>query len=658
MVQCAFVFSLFSRAYSDRIQASPTLDLVNDFSRFTIGFFEVISTSATHIYHSALPLSPRTSTVHKLYGPYAHPLAKVVQGIPMSWEPVVATVRHHDRVTAAAWSPCSRYIAVSCSSPTIEILDAETLERLHAFEPRSAGGWLSFTPDSRLLTQFSHDHQEVTTWDLQTGCRISTIPPTSHIPSRCFSSTYSIDGKMVAVAYRDQSDGDTGTTGISTYTLLSGTHTYSHHVSEGCVVAPIWTHGECLRFVTVKPGTITVWQVGFTSTNTLTKVESFPAPDDVGDSKTAFFLPTRFLLAFTGIGIWDVRDSKLLLKIQIGGSNPNMTFSADGRFFVYGDYNAGIRLWEESLTGYVLRGKLVSGIRNCWRALLSPNGKSIITPTDDETRLWRTTELITSLSSVPTQPTEPVNFLLEFSSDGSLAAIARLGENMATVLDLKSGNPRLVINTGVMICGLRVTGSSIVVVGEGRIITWNLPPRDHVLDVRANIDDSVRTVMFDCPTSVFGRLRSAQISPDFDYAVTMRREGDGLDIYDMATGNHLAGTTANVGERLWITPDGREVWDLDKLSNTGWKIIKDGNSHIIGLERLPENAHPSGGYPWTPPHGHNITKDGWIFNSRKERLMWLPYHWRACKQGRKWDGGFVGLLHSELLEPIIIGLGE
>ena len=209
-VRAVSTFNLFSRVYSDWIQESPTLDLVNDFSRFVIGSFEVISISAPHIYHSALPLSPRTSTVRKLYEPYAYPLARVVQGTPISWEPVVATVTHHSYIRSAVWSPCSRYIAVSLDDPpTIEILDAVTLERLHAFEPRSACGWLSFSPDSRLLTQSSDDHQEVTTWDLQTGGRISTIPPTSHIRSECFSSTYSTDGKMIAVAYKDRESRDT-----------------------------------------------------------------------------------------------------------------------------------------------------------------------------------------------------------------------------------------------------------------------------------------------------------------------------------------------------------------------------------------------------------------------------------------------------------------
>jgi WD40 repeat protein len=264
-----------------------------------ITFFEVISTSAPHIYHSALLLSPRESMVRKLHKAHVRPLARVVHGLPISWEPVVATTRHGSLVYKTAWSSCSRFIAVSMCR-TVEILDAVTLERLHSLTHPAANEipygienateerWLSFSPDSRSLTQFSDGRYGHITWDLQTGGQIGAILSTSNGPSAHYlSSAYSVDGKMVAVAYRE---GSTVTTVISTYNLVSGTHTYSHRAPEGRIVASIWTHGECLRFVTVKPGFITIWEVGFTSIHALAEVESLPAPDDIGSKELCFFL--------------------------------------------------------------------------------------------------------------------------------------------------------------------------------------------------------------------------------------------------------------------------------------------------------------------------------------------------------------------------------
>jgi len=53
---------------------------------------------------------------------------------------------------------------------TIDILDAVTLERLHSFTHpwTERTRWVSFSPDSRSLTQL-HDDYRLTTWDLQTG---------------------------------------------------------------------------------------------------------------------------------------------------------------------------------------------------------------------------------------------------------------------------------------------------------------------------------------------------------------------------------------------------------------------------------------------------------------------------------------------------------
>ena len=597
----------------------------------------------------------------------------------------------------AVWSPCSRFIAVAQDGVTardgmIEVLDAVTLARLGSFKCPKRTLWLSFSPDSRSLTQFSHGDYGLTTWDLQTGGRISAIPLTPNTSSWYFSSAYSMDGKTVAVACRDLEN--TAVTIISTYNLLSGTHVCSHRVSEGRVVAPIWIHGEFIRFVTVKPGSITIWEVGFTSTQTLAEVESLPAPNDISPddiipkhvapneevqlhfadqihSKNPLFLPARPRLAFIlreAVMVWDARESKILLNF-VGDKQPmGLSFSSNGRFFACGTaIDQGIYLWKESPTGYVLHRKLVSSIlrekasifigREDTIPLLSPSGESIITSKYSETQLWRTTDPITSLPSIPTQLAEQTDFLLAFSPDKLFAATARLGDNVATTIDLKSGNPRLIVDMGMEICGLGVTRNTVIVVGYGKIVTWDLPVGDHALGVSANIQDSVRTVVFNHSAPPPTKLHSASISPDFNYIVITREASGGLDIYDISTGKHLVGVTASYGHIPWFTQDGCEVWSARLFPAEGWNIIKDGQSGVIGLERLL-GVCPPGRYPWRSSHGHNITNDGWIFNSRKKRVMWLPHYWRKYGRHWIWDGRFLALLDPGLPEPVIFELDE
>ena len=90
----------------------------------------------------------------------------------------------------------------------------------------------------------------------------------------------------------------------------------------------------------------------------------------------------------------------------------------------------------------------------------------------------------------------------------------------------------------------------------------------------------------------------------------------------------------------------------------GWKIVEGGESDVIGLEPLGSNTVPSGGYPWESSHGHDVTDDGWILDSRKKRVMLLPHRWRIRERLRIWDGQFLELLDRRLLEPVIIELDE
>ena len=75
---------------------------MKDCSYFVTRFFEPISASATHIYHSALELSPLSSTVWRWYYDQWHtPLPRVVVGAQKSWEQRItlggkkATLGHH-----------------------------------------------------------------------------------------------------------------------------------------------------------------------------------------------------------------------------------------------------------------------------------------------------------------------------------------------------------------------------------------------------------------------------------------------------------------------------------------------------------------------------------------------------------------------------------
>ena len=641
------------------IQKSPVLDLINDCFRFTTGFFEVISTSAPHIYHSALLLSPHTSIVRTLHGHEGNPSVRVVQGVLASWDPSIAGTRFPGFVDTAVWSPCGRFIAIAQrSSNEIAILDGVTLDQLYTTCPASQLSYsvdLVFSPDGRFLTGHSHvasSANHIVSWDLQTGGLIGDI----RIDSGPYCSiSYSCCGTMFGVLFKGAE-----VPAIITYNTLSGTKISSHQVKES-IANTIWTHGEYLQFATVEAGSITVWEVGFTSRSRPVRVNSLPTPDKF-PSKEFQLLPFSSRLAFILQGrvlVWDAKHLKTLLDFP-GIENPkNISFSPDGHFFVCGTEGQEFYLWKESPGGYLLHQKIIASTKST-RQVISPDGGSIVAFGGSTVQLWHTTNSLTSPPNGPTQPSLHTfkDFLLEFSPNKELMAVIRQLGNTVAVFKLGSGVPKLVIDTGMEVYAMRITGSTALVTDGRKIAAWNLSAEDCTTSTLATIKNSVWATTFECLAPP-GPGLSISISPDLNYLVT-KKLFEYPSIYDTHTGKLLIvaeeGGGSVMGLAVGFTPDGCGIWcgadeDVDQ-----WKIVKGNGSSIHKLDYLRSTEEPPGGFPWQSSYGYKVTDDGWILSPNRKRLLWLPHNWRSYKRGRMWSGKFLALLYGELPEAVVLEL--
>jgi len=622
--------------------------------------------------------------VRGLYDPHAHPFTRIVHGLATSWDPSIVATRFPNNVFAAAWSPCSRSIAISWDGhpPTVEILDAATLMRTTILEPPTGGAWyfnhkLIFSPDGGLLTWFcdmGSDRGELISWDLQTGVRVSAISAEDLPRYDPSPITYSACGTMLGVL-----SCGLGNTTINTYNVLSGTHIYSHSVVKGSVSDRIWTHGECIRFATMTPESITTWEVGFTSAHAPAEVETLSIPDGCHNPDSFLVHPTFSRLALAhkrSVRVWDTQDSKFLLGptrvVQVYG----MSFSLDGHFFACNGVipeggSAAIHLWKESHTGYVLHRRLPSNL-GAGRPFISPDGRSVIAISTFAIQLWQTMDSTTSPSTIsaPTSESDDDCFVIGFSPDETLAAVVRKRDETVTVLDLKSGIPRLTIDTGMEVYGLGVTGSSIVVVSDENIVTWNLPAGDRIPNLRVNVTDSVRTATFShnyfhddppCPaistSPDLHRIAVAETTTDYDDGTLV----SGLCLYDVPTGQQLDTATAYQNESSfpipWFTPDGREVWCVgDEGEVDRWELVEDTESDATELEYLGSTTHLPDGFPRESPRGYQVVDGRWILSPGGKRLFWLPPEWRSHEWRRMWDKRFLALLHDELPEAVILEL--
>ena len=597
-----------------------------------------------------------------LYERHALPLVRIAHGLPTSWESSIAATKFSSAIDTAVWSPCSKFVAIAWgkSKATIEILDAVTLWRLTVLNfPSGEMGetrWLVFSPNARLLTWFGENPRQFISWDVQTGLLVSIVSPdrqgTPH------SVTYSTCGTMFGASFRNG-----GTFTISTYDVHSETHIYSHSV-EGQALDEIWTHGEHLRFATTKSGSITTWEIGFTPTDSPKEVESLPLPDDSHRPGHFLLHPILSRLAFIvgrRVKVWGAGDSKFLLDSTVGEWPKRTSLSIGGRFFACGTSGPEFYLWEESSNGYTLCRKLISNI-GTFKPLISPCGGSIIAVGDSVIQLWRTTDSTTP-PSTSTQGSQRSGkpFILRFSPDEALAAVTRMGDEMVTVLDLKSDIPPLIIDTSTKIHGLGVNGSTVVVVGEGKILTWGLPEGNYGLDPRAN-SDNVRLTAFQHPPFQNVALRpTTSVSPDLQRIAIVEvigRMDSCLHLYDVPTGKCLASVPMGSEPIPWFTTDRSQVWCVaDNCEAESWGIVEDGESNVTELEHLGSTLHPPDKFPWRP-RDYSVKDGRWVLGPSGKRLLWLPPRWRSEGWDRMWSGRFLVLLDRELPEPVILELKE
>ena len=583
--------------------------------------------------------------MQKLYGLHASPLTKIVQGLPTSWNPSIATKKTPSDIQTVVWSPCSRLIAIVYNSyPTIvEVLDAMTFKQHIGFRSSDQLQHLTFSPDTHLLTCIERDAVNLISWDLQTGVSVGAISLELE-KDTVKSLAYSPCGIMVGVLSLSA-----GTAMICAYNILSGTDVCSHSV-QGLVLNKIWTDNENIQFATFEPGTITIWEVGFISEHSAVRVKSLPIPDDFDPSMGYIFPPTLSWLTYyleNTVAVWDTQHCEF-----ITGFDADALWSIDtsnGHFFAHTTDNQEIFILKESPTGYIYYHNIIFRSTMGSSSLhphLSPDGESLIVSHDSALQLFHITDPFIEVFRSD-QP-----FIVEFSPDGLLAATAQEEGSKAVVLDLKSGVPQLTIDTGMEVYCLKMTGSSINAIGKDRIITWNLPERNHIFNARVDIHDSVQTITFDFSLLLWSPFTpTASISPDLSYIATAELFGPSLKIYEISTGKCLGSVGSVAGDRLWFTPDGQEVWCNANDGVKGWAIVK---SDLLRQMELQPTQHQPEWYPWKSTYGYEVTHDGWVLSPSGRQLLWLPPHWQSKEIYRQWSGQFLALLHPDLPEIVIL----
>ena len=165
-------------------------DVTNDCLRFVLRFFRPILASAQHIYHTALPLSPETSTLRQRFfetNPFLTTQQASSSKIPATWGPILRTIKA-DSGSFTHVAVAGRRVVAVCSDNTVNVYDAVTGVLRLSLDPPQQVTKAEGSPDGSILF-FAHQRaHEITVWDTQTGGLIHTLTTMSDINDIAVSS--------------------------------------------------------------------------------------------------------------------------------------------------------------------------------------------------------------------------------------------------------------------------------------------------------------------------------------------------------------------------------------------------------------------------------------------------------------------------------------
>jgi len=590
------------------------LNIARDYFRFTTNFYEVINVSATHIYHSALELSPLSSVVRKLYhSQQPHPSPRVVIGVPDLWDDVSASVFPiHSLYQCSVWSPCGHFIAAA-TEDAVEIRGALALNLLFTLQLARATNddwdhydWdqLAYSPDGHCLTYCSCDMTII--WDTQTGgvvgefhCEVTNNRP---------QLVWSLDNGMIGIISWVQ-----GRFIMHIYKVTSG-KMQSFEIVSSTDDGYLWAHDKSFWFMTAAKDdmglTIDIYEVG----TTLTKVEQYhlhSLPSGVCIHLFETFSPTTYRICTSSTSetfILDICSSEVLL--QEPGPSHYPTFSPDGNLFA-----AFIR----SGLDYILIWRYTSGHFVQWRKFQQTLSELQFSPTLSSILGCSSSFLcVLDLGHFPTTPTIESGATIcriwdAYPSNGAYIATAHYEESAITItnLQLQNPSPSQFIDTGFEILTMVLTGNVLLVQGSDTVIAWRLTEEGVV-------DGTLGERRVDCSNSIWNVPSRALNQSVHDLHLSVQGEcagigwdGDPIHVYNTETGEILNSNG--------VHPDtSSEFYNWNHFHN-----------HVYKHCESPECCWPVSVF---------TLEDGWVKDPEGKHRLWLHPYWRSQLSQMNWLG--------------------
>ena len=152
-------------------------EILNDTYRLLAQFYNIIRSSALHIYHSALSFAPSGTRLYRTYSSKFPNRIIVTRGVRQHWSPLVAVLGGHlDFVQVVSFSPDGTRLASGLGDGTVRLWDGATGVPIATLEGHSGAiGLLTFSPNGSQLASSGLRDNTVRLWDGATGAQIATL---------------------------------------------------------------------------------------------------------------------------------------------------------------------------------------------------------------------------------------------------------------------------------------------------------------------------------------------------------------------------------------------------------------------------------------------------------------------------------------------------
>jgi len=552
------------------------VDTARDCFYFVTKFFEPINVSATHIYHSALELSPLSSIIRKLH--YHRRLTcfpRVEIGIQDSWDPFIAIPTLLSR---ESWSPCGQFIAIQ-TEDAVKIRDAQTFEVVSTFQFASFVTEFppSYSPDGHFLACYNDgpSGSNIIIWDIQTGGVVKKLM--AYSPKACAWSPEG--GVLVTLSHFGK---------VDMYDVASGTTIMSSNISSSDY-SYIWTHNKSMRVMVQDKTSTTIDLFEIGPARALTKIGSFSI--QLENYYIESFSPTTHRISVSvsrQLVILDIRNSGRLLVEK--GLSRSHSFSSDGGRFA-ASLSGSFHIWN------------YDGSSSCyipWRQFPFPSSRGLFSPTlplilvgcSSTLRLLRLdTPSIAPATRIPQ---------LDIFRSGTHIATAHYQGKTITIATSLSQIPSQFIDTDFKISGLGLTGSVLIVRGPKVVVAWLLTEEGWVRNTlgnrRASRGDSIWSIS-----------PSPHCEPKFSVEgeTGIIKSGKTLHIYNSKTGEIL-----------------EPVQELPRCSGPWYSFNDNSQARCnTSVQNAPpkDNRKPS------------FVK-GWLKDHQGKCLLWQPIEWQLNRR--------------------------